>query len=462
VRQVHISSHKAEIRGAGVARLLVWPVIIIVLLVTFYGRAGITAAMGNIMLITCQKHFDDSSPEPQICAPLSGSSAQRDRLRLGQTQLLWRAAEYDQLTATCGNTLCACVSAPGTEQAILVRQLRTYYAVLAYENQTGQFPALDTCVDSLPNSAYVWGKSLASERANQLVHAAVNQELAYLLDRGWNTDWDRGLAAFKQGEAYRRDGSLAQAYEAYLRAVESFRQEDKGPNTSYLLAWSLGAAADIAVAQGQPVAAVEFYKQSILTSPKDASGSFTGLVKVRQLQRHDVEQIAEELEALQRATDAPDPFLVSGAAQALFAINAYDAALSLITRAPESIRDAPSLIGIRGQIAQISGDLDQAVRDYRVALERTQENEPLQAASWAAKLGDVEAARGNMLEAVRHLELAVQLNPRAGSYWYTLAVLYEQQDELEKARSALHRALERNPKNSEFQKALAKLESATR
>jgi tetratricopeptide (TPR) repeat protein len=433
-------------RFAHAGRLLVWPVMIITCVITFHGSGMITAALGNIALTTCQKHVNDISAHPSLCAPLSGSIEQRGRLEVGQSQILLSSGQYDQVAKVCGASVCACTTPrpPG----LLVDELRTYSAVLAYHAEHQQFLAMSACADRLPSSSFIWGQAVKSSRRDQSELATRNQELAYVLDWQWATDWDRGMNAFRQGGAYFDAGDWTRAEAALLRATESLSKTTHTDRAAYL-ARSFSLAGDAARQQGMVDEAIAAHISSIQSSPRDASRSFVQLVQLWQAQGQNMAAIIRQFDEI-RSENAADPYLTSGPARALIDIGAVPDVIPFVLAAPRSVQEASAVLGTRGQLAERVGDHALAQQYFSRALDTARDDDPLEAAQWAVSLAEIKQADGNLVEGIDLLELAIQLNPGAEWNWYRLAEAYRESNQSQEARTAIEQALRRDPDNATF------------
>lgn len=101
---------------------------------------------------------------------------------------------------------------------------------------------------------------------------------------------------------------------------------------------------------------------------------------------------------------------------------------------------APATAYLRGQLAQLAGELELAREAYREVLRRN----PYEGLAWVG-IAEVEARKENYSEALSFLEKAQRLDPMAEAVMHRRAALLARQGELEDAVRLLRRALDTNP-----------------
>jgi len=340
------------------------------------------------------------------------------------------------------------------------RALDAYYAVFSYIMVHEQIPTFEEkCARYFFPSSFLWGQFISFNQKKEYEKAAIARELAYLVDREWVNNWDRGLGSFQQARKYQSDNTFDVAKVAFMKAIESFQSSDDKRANTYL-AWSHQGLGEIYAALGDLDKSIEEFLRSIYVSPRSAWKSFNHLADIWLSQELSPTDIYDELDSLRTKIDPNDPYITSGGVKAFLAINCLECAIQYVQSASDVARQAAVIYGSTGLIAQEEGNFQAAIELYEVALEKSQKNEELlEAASWADSIAKLHNLSGDLKKATEYWIIAVNLHPKADLYWYRLSKAYAELGEVDNAFKAIQAAIDIKPNTQSYQDLAGDLES---
>jgi tetratricopeptide (TPR) repeat protein len=427
-------------------------------LLALAGGAGETArraVAGNLAIVECWRTAQ-ASPTFD-CGAERALPSQQALLETSLVVEEWRSKHYGDLANRYTDELCPCQEGLSGRTATLPQRVQTFYVVLAYRLEHGYYPAIDRWGQQIVSSSFMWRQAQRMSNAGDQAEAALAQELAYLVDKGWSSEWERGLVASRQADVYRTSGSDVLARQAYLRAIRSFEQSQYDEAGAFL-ARARGLFAELEAEQGNIAEAESAHLDAVLASPRHAARSFEALVGIWQQQGYSLEEIAARFMEMRDQHAPDDPYMTSGPATALLKHGGGVVELALLlASASSSVLSEPSVLGIQAELAKQADDVDQARDFYVDALAKTRATDPSIAANWASHLAELAEAVDDLDEALEYRELAVELNPRPAIYWYNLAQLYRKLDRWDQAEASIQTALQRAPNNRRYQQVLNEL-----
>jgi len=244
---------------------------------------------------------------------------------------------------------------------------------------------------------------------------------------------------YNRGVEYYDQGRLGEAIREYRRAIEEDPQ-------NYRARFNLAVCFQD---QGKLDAALREYGETLRIQPRNAR-ALVNMASILTLQGKD----REALELLEGAVQAdPDSGFPRSSLGAYYERKGdLDRALAEYRKSvaiePEHITGHYRL----GKLLQESGKLDEALAEFEAALAV----DPDDVASLLASAGAREAG-GDEKGASLYLERALVFVPRRGDLWLWISRLYEAQDRLEDAVSALWRARAILPEDSTIRPRLASL-----
>lgn len=343
-------------------------------------------------------------------------------------------------------------------RAMLARQLGAHQAFLLHGLRYGSLPEIDSCDEQFVSSGFLVSEALRDSQNGLNDLAALNLELAYLIDRWWKDDTQRGINTFNQSLVYLDEGEEKNAEEGFYRAINAFKQIDDEQSKSYE-AWTYYYLGQIAHSRESLDEAELKYRKSIQTAPKDTLDSFKALVILKNNQGYGSEEIIIYLNDFRSSVDPLNPYMSVQSVKALLEIGAIDAADRFLGMAGAKVQKSPLVLGVRGELAYSSGDLVEAEHLFNQAMESFRVIDPIEAASWAVLLAETYKASGDLEQAKDSLEQAVILNESAHWYWLRLADVYFDLNEREEAETALNKASALDPGNLALQEAIEQLKS---
>jgi tetratricopeptide (TPR) repeat protein len=399
----------------------------------------------NLQLLDCFADINkDAGFLSKLCFSLDGMTASPVT-----PWSLWHDERYQQLATTCGPTLCSCFE--DQTRSPFYQAYGTYYAVISYYKVNQNFPLMDECVNNFVPSNFLWRQALEYLQKDNVENFLILQELAYLVDNGWQDDWDRGLASFKQAKRYQSSGDLDAATNGFMRGIESLHLSDDDRANSYL-AWSYYHLGEIYFEQDLLEESIEAYINCVLTSPKYAPlRSYEAIAKIRLQQSYDKEYIYKQFEFLRTQVDPDNPYITFGAIKAFIAIDCLSCAKQFIDGCPTNIREAAVLDGSRAVIAQEEGHFQTSIEFYEKALKKSKDDkEFLEAAGWADSIAKIYQQLGDLTKAYEYMQIAVELHPEAALYWYRLSEIHVGLENFDAAYLAIHAAIEIDPDNQTY------------
>jgi tetratricopeptide (TPR) repeat protein len=369
-------------------------------------------------------------------------------------QLQYKLDQSDaQRVARCAS-LCECEPpAPWharADRADPRNQLITYYQILAYFDRLQQLPDLSACQRYLLSSTYFYHAEAplrvsGAPETETAVLAALNQELAYLVDQGWlHTRW-RGVNALRQGLVYQENEQLDSARAAYARALEALPESDHRQKERFV-ANAYRGLAEIAAAENDLDGALAYYEQSLRTNPHEGAATLGAYIRL--LYAHPEVEGNGRLQALLHELDH-DPLLVS-AVQEMTAIPDLAAAEELLKSFQKPNERNAYIIIAEALIAATQQDFGKAEYLYQDAISLQAEIDPAVAAQWSTQLATLRGRQRDWLGAIDALKVAVTLMPERHSYWYKLAQFYHEISDTENALQAINHAIQLAPNNMRY------------
>jgi tetratricopeptide (TPR) repeat protein len=369
-------------------------------------------------------------------------------------QLQYKLDQSDaQRVARCAS-LCECEPpAPWharADRADPRNQLITYYQILAYFDRLQQLPDLSACQRYLLSSTYFYHAEAPLRvsgvpETETAVLAALNQELAYLVDQGWlHARW-RGVNALRQGLVYQENEQLDLARAAYARALEALPESDHRQKERFV-ANAYRGLAEIAAAENDLDGALAYYEQSLRTNPHEGAATLGAYIRLLYA-RPEVEGNGR-LQALLHELDH-DPLLVS-AVQEMTALPDIPAAQKLLAPFLAARPNSAHVMAAAALLAVAQQDLGRAEQLYENAIALQAAVDPATAAQWATQLAGLRRRQKDWLGGIEAQKLAVTLAPTQHGHWYKLALFYAEQDAFESALAAIDQALAIAPDNAHY------------
>jgi tetratricopeptide (TPR) repeat protein len=352
----------------------------------------------------------------------------------------------------CGDSLCDC-ELPEFRPTQVDRldprsRLMTYYVVHAAGQQSGTLPDVRVCTEHLPSSSYLLSMASAYEATSGKEDLAPRTvEIAYLADHGWIYPAERATTAFRQGEAYQLSGEVARARVAYESAIRRFTDLEH-PNRQLFIAQSYQRLADMAAGDGDWEEASTLYEQSMQVMPERASEVADAYIDAVHEIR--VGGAQDHILSFLREQPGNEARIVHALSTSLARRGNIAEAESVIEVASSTMPGNPFLLAARATVANSAGDHATSHRLLEEAINQQKDAEPRVAAGWAAQLARQLRAQGDLQGAIKAQGMATLLDPQRQFHWYSLALLHQQNADLEAARAALKQALERDPANSTF------------
>jgi tetratricopeptide (TPR) repeat protein len=291
------------------------------------------------------------------------------------------------------------------------------------------------------------------------------QELAGIYNR---SDFvDRAISEYKQ--AIEADPSslflrvnLAELYWRVSRVGDAVReaeavlkvnpdQEDAHRLLANLYLHNLGEAQPEKIAKDSLQKAIEHFEALVRLSPGDTD-SYVTLGRLYRLSNQPSK--AEEIFRKALNTDPSSKSALNYLAQLYSDQGAYDQAVELLKKIPDSEMDAQTLAMLGSAYLQ-ARDFDHAVTAYEKALAQEPENLDVRRA-----YAEVLLSRGKIAEARTELERVLKSDPEDGNSHLRLGQLERQAGNFDSARHELERARTLMPDNPEAQFQQVLLEDA--
>lgn len=209
--------------------------------------------------------------------------------------------------------------------------------------------------------------------------------------------------------------------------------------------------------QGHLAQAEKDAEKAISVSPGSAQG-YIQMGNLRASEKREDDALQFYREALDRAPSSAEALngLVNvylGQNQAVKALSAIE---EQISRAPQSSAFYDLLGSTRFEHRRNSGDLQKSEAELRKSTELDAQN----ADAWL-KLGQIEATRGAVDDAITTSKQALQRNPKQVAFYLLIGRLYERKGELERARQSYQQALTIDSANPQACNAMAHLLAQT-
>jgi tetratricopeptide (TPR) repeat protein len=209
--------------------------------------------------------------------------------------------------------------------------------------------------------------------------------------------------------------------------------------------------------QGHFALAEQDAEKAISVSPGSAQG-YIQMGNLRAAEKHEDDALQFYREALDRAPNSAEA--LNGLVNVYLGQNQPAKALSAIeeriSKAPQSSAFYDLLGTTRFEHRRNSGDLQNSEAELRKSTELDGHN----ADAWL-KLGQVQAARGAVDDAIASSKQGLQQNPKQVALYVLIGRLYERKGELEPARQSYQQAVNIDPANPQACNALAHLLAQT-
>lgn len=409
---------------------------------------------GNLALTDCLRFYVSGAMTSEECDINTGSVSQLETAAYVQIIQLWRASELSQLAALCESGLCDCQG----EVVSLQRGLEAYYSTLSYRLVNGEFPAIVNCHEYFFPSERITKASSQTRDAGDLMLANAMQELALIVDRGWEHEWQRGIVTLQMAQWYEEQEDYGKATMAYEMALESLHLTDRDPTHTYLATAFLGLA-DTLFAVKDLEGAAEAYKRGIEIAPEERQRtySFKQLIQLWKQWNNDPDFILQQLRVFRQAMGQTNPSLTSEPIDALLDEGLTDIAEEYLVSAPHIVSGEPSVMRARAMICENKGELDCAAEGYAAALSAVLPNDSVVAAELAADLARIYEAQNDLDGALTNRNLSVELDQSEQIYWYHLARIYSEMGNSYQAAETIRDGLLVLPESQLLQDALTTL-----
>lgn len=345
----------------------------------------------NLSLANCVHRFargDFSAPcRSSQSVLLQGHRALQDTI---DTMSLWTSGDFQQLAQRCmGGSLCGCFSVDVQQyEPVLYDQIDAYYAAISHKIAYGEFPVLDACKEQFVSSSLLANKTEIYKSHGNGDLEWLHRELAYLIDRDWGDMRQRGTIAYWQGIKYFADSLFEEAEQAFLIASTSFA-DSTNPAFISAEAHSLALLGKARFSQNNLDGAVEAYRQSILTSPKEAAQGrvdvFFELLLIWLGQEYNSSWMIEQFSQL-RSVDQSDPYLSSAAAAAFIKAGMFDDAQHILDTASNTAQKSAPWFGVYGLLAEARNDIEAARQYFQEAASIAEKSEPTAVEQWIVRL----------------------------------------------------------------------------
>jgi tetratricopeptide (TPR) repeat protein len=284
---------------------------------------------------------------------------------------------------------------------------------------------------------------LKAEAAKRPKDSALHFELGNALIRKGDQDGARRewLSAAQQNKNYlparlalvEMDLSQGKGQDALQMAQQMMDVAPKDPQVRLWYATSLTAAGRFPDARSELDRLVQQY-------PKSTQVQFRrGALALAEHKFKEAETVFHNLQA----TNAADPKVIAGLAEAYQGENEHDKAIALLQGEIQRSPDAFVLRQILGELAGATGNYDLAIEQYKQVAQKTPNSLPVQLALAAAY-----SAKGNTSEAIPVLQKAIEIDPKSAQANLQLARVYVAQGKFNEAKAKYRRTVDLDPNNS--------------